>query len=333
MPSRYRAWRNLAITEQADTDGSREASEALAGATTRAWVRRLSPRGSLVSTYVAGEQESDAVTAAAEVAERGMRICVDRLVRDADDKLAADATVASYLDVLRALEARGLAAGADLSVRPTAIGLGLADGTQIALDRAHALGDRAAAVGATVTFDMQDHHTVDDTLALFHALRDDHPDTGVAVQARLYRTESDCRDLAGAGSRVRLCKGAYEEPSSIAFQRPDEVDRSFVRCTKVLLAGEGHPMFATHDTRLTEITGSLAARFRREQGSFEFQIAYGVRPDEQARLLRAGETVRVWIPYGPDWTGYVAQRVAGRPTRTLGSTLRRWRDRPAGGLT
>lgn len=329
MPRRAASWRTLATIA---SDG-RGGIEALAGATTRALIGRLSPDGPIVSAYMAGETEGDAVTAAEQAANRGMQISVDRLVADAVDKAAADATVASYLDVLRKLDAAGLADGAELSVRPTAIGAALPDGTRIALDRAHSLGDRAAAVGATVTYDMQDHHAVDPTLALVHALREDHPETGVTVQSMLRRTESDCRDLAVDGFRVRLCKGAYDAPDSVAFQRDDEVDRSFVRCAKILLAGPGYPMIATHDTRLTEIAGSLAARFRREQSSLEFQMAYGVRPDEQDRLAQAGETVRVWIPYGPDWSAYVARRVRGRPIRLLGSAIRRLRGDPTGALT
>jgi proline dehydrogenase len=309
----------------------------LAGATTRALtgttrslIGRLSPDGPIVSTYVAGETEDRAVAAAAETSRRGLRTAVDRRVPDAPDRAAADATVASYLDVLRKLASAGLAEGADMSVRPSAIGAGLPDGNRIALDRAQVLGDRAAEVGASVTFDMQDHRVVDSTLALVHALREDHPTTGVALQARLHRTEADCRDLSGDGFRVRLCKGAYDEPPGVAFQRDDEIDRAYVRCTKVLLAGDGYPMIATHDTRLIEIAGSLAARFRRDQSTYEFQFAYGVRPEEQDRLVHTGETVRVWIPYGPDWSGYVARRVRTRPTGILGSTLRR-RRHPVGG--
>jgi proline dehydrogenase len=134
------------------------------------------------------------------------------------------------------------------------------------------------------------------------------------LQARLRRTEGDCRDLAYAGSRVRLCKGAYVEPDSVAFQEPGEVDRAYVRGMKILLAGEGYPMLATHDPRLIEIAGSLAARFRREQGSYEYQMLYGVRPAEQRRLVRAGEKVRVYVPYGDEWYGYLIRRLAERPS-------------------
>ena len=108
----------------------------------------------------------------------------------------------------------------------------------------------ARTAGTTVTVDMEDHTTTDSTLEILSELRKDFPDTGAVLQAYLYRTEQDCRDLAYAGSRVRLCKGAYAEPESAAFQDHSEVDRSYVRCLKILMAGEGYPMLATHDPAL-----------------------------------------------------------------------------------
>jgi len=133
------------------------------------------------------------------------------------------------------------------------------------------------------------------------------------LQAYLYRTEGDCRDLAYAGSRVRLCKGAYAEPESVAFQDRDEIDRSYVRCLKILMAGEGYPMLATHDPRLIEIGRWLAADRGRGLDSYEFQMLYGIRPTEQQRLAHLGHRVRVYLPYGTDWYGYLVRRLAERP--------------------
>src|SRR5690606_37175111 len=116
----------------------------------------------------------------------------------------------------------------------------------------------------------------------------DFPDTGAVLQAYLHRTEGDCKDLAVSGSRVRLCKGAYAEPESVAYTKPKEIDRAYVRCLKVLLAGSGYPMVATHDPRLVEITGALATRYGREKGSYEYQMLYGIRPEEQRRLAGLG---------------------------------------------
>jgi proline dehydrogenase len=108
-----------------------------------------------------------------------------------------------------------------------------------------------------------------------------------------------------------LCKGAYKEPQSVAYQRKDEVDKSYVRCLKVLMQGEGYPMLATHDPRLIALGGELAKD--RVQGSYEYQMLYGIRPTEQERLAKEGETVRVYVPYGDEWYGYFMRRLAERP--------------------
>jgi proline dehydrogenase len=164
-----------------------------------------------------------------------------------------------------------------------------------------------------VTLDMEDHTTTDSTLGILHELRQDFPDTGAVLQAYLRRTEQDCKDLAYAGSRVRLCKGAYKEPESVAFQGKAEVRLAYVRCLKALMAGAGYPMVATHDPRLVRVATTLIQRTARSQGSYEFQMLYGIRPNEQHRLAEEGETVRVYVPYGDEWYGYLMRRLAERP--------------------
>jgi proline dehydrogenase len=160
---------------------------------------------------------------------------------------------------------------------------------------------------------MEDHTTTDSTLAVLRALRSDFPWVGAVLQAYLRRTEADCKELATAGSRVRLCKGAYDEPDSVAFQDADEVDRSYVRCLTALVAGEGYPMVATHDPRLLDVAAALMSREGRTRGTYEYQMLYGVRPEEQKRLAARGETVRVYVPYGQEWYGYLMRRLAERP--------------------
>ena len=152
-------------------------------------------------------------------------------------------------------------------------------------------------------------------------LREDFPETGAVLQSYLFRTEGDCRDLATSGSRVRLVKGAYAEPASVAFQSRAEVDLNYVRCLKVLLAGDGYPMVATHDPRLIEIAEALAVRAGRSAGEYEYQLLLGVRPDEQRRLNDHGERVRVYVPYGAEWYGYLVRRMAEKPAN-LGLLLR-----------
>ena len=214
---------------------------------------------------------------------------LDFLGEDTLDAEQADATVAAYLDVLQQLSARGLTRGAEVSVKLSAIGQFLPEvGHKVALENARTICRAARNAGTTVTLDMEDHTTTDSTLSILRELRKDFPETGAVLQAMLHRTEADCRALAHEGSRVRLCKGAYLEPEDVAFQDRLDIDKSYVRCLKVLLAGEGYPMIATHDPRMVEIAGSLASRYGRTPGTYEFQMLYGIRPEEQRRLAEQG---------------------------------------------
>ena len=268
----------------------------------------------IVNSYVPGETTESAVDATAALVADGLRVTLDFLGEDTLDAEQADATVAAYLDVLEQLSAHGLTRSAEVSVKLSAIGQALPDnGNKIALENARTICRAARNAGTTVTLDMEDHTTTDSTLAILRELRKDFPETGAVLQAYLHRTEADCRALAYEGSRVRLCKGAYKEPESVAFQDRLDVDKSYVRCLKVLLAGQGYPMIATHDPRMVEIASSLASRYGRAQGSYEFQMLYGIRPDEQKRLAGSGETMRVYIPYGQEWYGYLMRRLAERP--------------------
>ncbi|MFP5334746.1 MAG: proline dehydrogenase family protein [Actinomycetes bacterium] len=282
----------------------------------RSAVERAPVSRSVVKRFVPGEAVADALRVSRELVGADLRVSVDHLGEDTLDRAQADHVRDAYLELLAALSADGLTAGGavEVSVKLSAVGQALGpDGPKIATENAHAICAAAAAAGTTVTLDMEDHTTTDATLDTVRTLRTDFPWVGAVLQAYLHRTEADCRDLAGAGSRVRLCKGAYDEPASVAFADKHEVDRSFVRCLKVLMAGQGYPMLATHDPRLVDLTGALAVRYGRPQGTYEFQMLYGIRPDEQRRLTALGETVRVYLPYGEEWYGYFMRRLAERP--------------------
>ena len=276
----------------------------------------------IVTSYVPGEQTADAVRATQGLVDDGLRVTLDYLGEDTTDAAQADATVAAYKDVLAELTARGLAPHAEVSVKLSAIGQFLPDnGHKVALENARDICRAARNAGTTVTLDMEDHTTTDSTLSILRELRKDFPETGAVLQAMLHRTEADCRALAYEGSRVRLCKGAYMEPEDVAFQSRLDIDKSYVRCLKVLLAGQGYPMIATHDPRMVQIASSLASRFGRRAGTYEFQMLYGIRPEEQKRLAAAGETMRVYIPYGTEWYGYLMRRLAEKP-QNLGFFVR-----------
>lgn len=288
----------------------------------KALVTRAPLTRGLVERFVAGETVDDALRVAQTLHDQGLLVTLDHLGEDTHDADQADAVTRASIEAVERLFEAGLAKAAEVSVKPTALGLKLGtDGTKIARDNIARVASAAKAAGTTVSVDMEDHTTTAETLRLVRELRAEFPDLGAVVQGYLRRTVSDCADLTAPGSRVRLVKGAYDEPEAVAFGSPDEVDRSFVRCMRTLMAGQGYPMIATHDPRLIEIAGALALLNERAGDTFEYQMLYGIRPDEQRRLAEAGNRVRVYVPYGSDWYGYLTRRLAERPAN-LGFFLR-----------
>jgi proline dehydrogenase len=282
----------------------------------RRTAERIPVTRKVVDRFVAGETVPTALDSVAQLRDSGRTVTIDYLGEDTTKIEDAQATVAAYLGLLDGLGGRDESAAAvrplEVSLKLSALGQALPrDGEKIALENAHTICERARQVGAWVTVDAEDHTTTDSTLSILRQLRVDFPETGAVLQAYLHRTEGDCRDLAYGGSRVRLCKGAYREPASVAYQRRQDVDRSYVRCLRVLLAGDGYPMFATHDPTLVAIAEERARALGKS--AFEFQMLYGIRPDEQRRLADAGHTVRVYVPYGAQWYGYLMRRLAERP--------------------
>ena len=270
----------------------------------------------VVARYVAGESVPDAVTVAGELRTTNRLATIDYLGEADTDAVQAATTRDTYVHLLDLLAEADLTeyGAAEVSVKLSAIGQALpADGDAIALENARAICEAAQAAGTTVTLDMEDHTTTDRTLATLHALREDFPWVGAVLQSYLHRTEADCRDLATAGSRVRLCKGAYKEPASVAYQDGDDVDLSYVRCLKVLMAGDGYPMVASHDPRLVDIAAALAGHHGRAPDSYEFQMLLGIRMNEQKRIADRGHQMRVYVPFGEDWYGYLVRRMAERP--------------------
>ena len=273
----------------------------------------------VVTRFVAGEDTEDAVRVASVLRQTGRVATIDYLGEYTTDPTQADHTRDAYLSLLRRLQEENLSqhGQAEVSLKLSALGQSLdKDGDAIALENARRICATAQEARTTVTLDMEDHTTTDRTLETARLLREDFPWVGVVLQSQLRRTEADCRDLAGAGSRVRLCKGAYKEPPSVAYQDGADVDLAFVRCLKILMAGEGYPMLATHDPRLVAIGQSLADRQQRSRDSYEFQMLFGIRPDEQKRIADRGNTMRVYVPYGDEWYGYLMRRMAERPANT-----------------
>jgi proline dehydrogenase len=276
----------------------------------RTLVERTPLTRPVVDRFVAGDDLDHAMAAIRPLVTDRL-VTVDHLGEDTTERAHADATVQAYLALLRRIGSEGLADRVEVSVKLSALGQSLpVDAEEITLDNARRVCEAAAAVGTTVTVDMEDHTTTDATLGTVRGLRADFPWVGAVVQSQLRRTEADCRELAGPGSRVRLCKGAYDEPESVAYRGRAEVDASFVRCLEILMAGGGVPMVATHDPALIAHARRLGAG--REQ-PYELQMLYGIRPDAQTALAAEGERVRVYLPYGTEWFGYFMRRLAERP--------------------
>jgi proline dehydrogenase len=278
----------------------------------------------VVNRFVAGDTADDALRVTQRLLAGGLLVTLDYLGEDTAEAGQAAAEAEEYIRLLGRLAAAGLAGGgrAEVSVKPTAVGLGLPEhGEKTAIENITRICAAAREAGTTVTLDMEDHTRIDQTLRIMAQLRPEFPDLGCVIQSYLRRSPGDCEALAAAGSRVRLCKGAYSAPEGAGFVTRSEVDRSYARCLRVLLNGDGYPMFATHDPRLIGIVSARVQQAGRPAASFEYQMLYGIRPAEQLRLAGDGARVRVYLPYGSDWYGYLVRRLAERPAN-LGFFLR-----------
>jgi proline dehydrogenase len=268
----------------------------------------------VVRRFVAGETIDDALRVAATLNGEGLQVSLDHLGEDTLDAATAQAAVDAYCTLAGRFADLGLAATAEMSVKLSAVGQALDE--SMALDNARLICAAARAAGSSVTIDMEDHTTTDSTLRIVGLLRQDFPSTGAVLQASLHRTEDDCKFLGVPGSRVRLCKGAYQEPASLAWQRPDDIRAAYIRCLGTLISGGALPMAATHDPKLVGATERLVSEIGGTGFRHEYQMLYGIRPDEQRRLVAAGETVRVYVPFGAQWYGYLMRRMAERPANT-----------------
>jgi proline dehydrogenase len=288
----------------------------------RRMAERMPVTREVVHRFVPGETVDDALKSVAVLRDSRRFVSIDYLGEDVTDSDAADKTVVAYLELLESLgrrsEADDVPRSLEVSLKLSALGQALPrDGGKIALENAHTICEKARDVGAWVTVDAEDHTTTDSTLSIVRELRADFPHLGTVLQAYLHRTEADCREFSGPSSRIRLCKGAYSEPASVAFQKPAEVDASYLRCLRVLMEGDGYPMVASHDPQMIAAAQQLVGDTGRGAADYEFQMLYGIRDDEQRRLVGAGHHLRVYTPYGDQWYGYFMRRLAERPANVV----------------
>ena len=268
----------------------------------------------VVNRFVAGESAAEAIAACHRLIRRGCMVTLDYLGEDTTSLTQARSVVTHYHEVLSGLRTAGIAQQVEMSLKLSALGQALStDGESVALDHAREIASTARDCGTSITVDMENHLTTDSTLRVVGRLREDFPTTGAVIQAYLHRSPEDCRMLAHPGSRVRLCKGAYREPSAVALQDREDIRQSYVKCAGTLMSGGATPLLATHDPRLITQIRRLVVTHDLSRDDFEFPMLYGIRPNEQERLVADGFHVRVYVPFGEEWYGYLMRRMAERP--------------------
>jgi proline dehydrogenase len=282
-------------------------------------VERSPVTSKVVHRFVPGATLELVLDSVAALRDSGRLVSIDYLGEDVTDIDGPNATMRAYLALLDTLGRRSDATHdgvrpLEVSCKLSALGQALdRDGEKIAFANAHTICERAEQIGAWVTLDTEDHTTTDSTLSIAADLRTDFPWLGVVLQAYLRRTYGDCEQFAASGVRVRLCKGAYDEPASVAYRDATAVTDSYLSCLRVLMAGSGYPMVASHDPVVIDAVPGLASESGRGASDFEYQMLYGIRDREQSRLASAGNRVRVYVPFGTQWYGYFMRRLAERP--------------------
>lgn len=264
---------------------------------------------SVVARFVAGETLQAALAAIAELKRAGLRTTVDVLGESATSADQVAAAVDRYLVTIAALSERGL--DANVSLKLTQMGLGIDAATCLA--NVMRVLEALRAVDGFVRFDMEDHTRTDATLEIWRAAYEVYPKVGVVIQAALRRSSADVDAIIATGGRVRLCKGAYDEPGSVAYRTRSAVDANYARLMERLLLADVHPALATHDPRLIAKAIAITKREGIGRDRFEFQMLYGVRRDLQRTLINRGYTVRIYVPYGGEWYPYFMRRLAERP--------------------
>jgi proline dehydrogenase len=263
--------------------------------------------------FVAGETLPEAIAAVRAINARGITATVDHLGENVTSEEEAAAAADAYCLMLQEIARSGIQCNASLKL--THMGLDL--GEDFALETTRRVVEEAAGFENFVRIDMESSEYVERTLDVFHRLFDSHKNVGIVIQSCLYRSESDLERLIEVGARVRLVKGAYLEPESVAYQDKADVDASYLRLMKMLLVRGNYPAIATHDPRMIDATRGYAREEGIRADRYEFQMLYGIRRDLQIELKRAGYDVRIYVPYGTEWYPYLMRRMAERPANLM----------------
>ena len=270
----------------------------------------MAPGTGFARRFVAGESVEEAVAAAAGLPGQGLHLTLDYLGESVSSVTAASAAAADYVAIIDAIVASGIER--NISLKLTQLGLDVDRAT--AVDNMRRILAPADAHGFFVRIDMENSPYTDATIEILETLRrQGHHNIGTVIQSCLRRSPADVARLNGQGVRVRLVKGAYKEPKSVAYQKKSEVDDAFVELMKTLLDDGAYPAIATHDETMIAATKTYASSKGLANDRFEFQMLYGIRRDLQMSLVKEGYRVRVYVPFGKQWYPYFMRRLGERP--------------------
>ena len=279
----------------------------------RKWMETSPLAQRLAARFVAGETLDQALAVARKINSEGISITLDHLGESVTTLEEAAAARDVYLRTLSAIHESGIRG--NVSLKLTQFGL------DYSFDQCRAnveqLVRRAVELNGFVRVDMESSEYTDRTLDLVAGLHDSYGRVGTVIQAYLYRSKKDIEELCARGIRVRLCKGAYLEPESVAFPQKKQVDANFVELMKLLLERGDYPAIATHDRRMIDATKACAAARNLARDAFEFQMLYGIRRDLQRQLIAEGYRLRLYVPFGKAWYPYYMRRLAERPANLL----------------
>ena len=283
----------------------------------RRWVARLALRTPFVRRvalrFVAGTTLDDAAGAVRALNKAGMTATLDHLGESVSDRATADQAAAAYVATIERIGSDQL--DANVSLKLTQMGLDL--GTDVACEVLRPVVEASRTHGVFVRIDMESHEYTDRTLEVVRSLRASGYDVGVVVQSYLHRSKADVAALAAEHVRVRVCKGAYAEPSEIAWHDRATIGQSFLELSQMLLEADAYPAIATHDPDMIEAVKRFAAERSIPPDRYEFQMLYGIRRDLQTQLERDGYRVRIYVPYGTEWYPYFMRRLAERPGNVM----------------
>ena len=273
------------------------------------FVKRNGMSAGFARRFIAGETMEETVTPVKSINAKGMTATLDYLGENVSQVNEANESVAYYRKLFKFISENNL--DANISLKLTQLGLDISD--ELATNNMHSILGEAAYYNQFVRIDMEGSEYTERTIQIFFKLWEDHKNFGTVIQTYLYRSEADVHRLIDAGARVRLVKGAYNEPQQVAFPNKADVDASYVKLTQELLKRGKYPAIATHDPVIIGATNKFAATENIDQSRFEYQMLYGVRRDLQDQLSKDGYNMRVYVPFGTQWYGYMMRRLAERP--------------------